>query len=172
MPSIYYDEVSTPLGNMQVGITEIGIAMFEFPIEERIAAHKKRFSKSFNETSIPSNDFLNSLKIQIGEYFDGNRVSFDISLDLIGTDFQHEVWDALAKVPFGKTINYLDLAKSIDNPDAVRAVAAANGQNRLPILVPCHRVIASNGKLTGYSGGISRKETLLSLESGQGRLTF
>lgn len=172
MPSIYYDEVSTPLGTMQVGITETGIAMFEFPIEERIALHKKKFSELFDESDTPSSDILNSLTTQSREYFDGGRTSFDLPLDLVGTDFQCGVWEALLNVPFGKTISYLELAKSIGNPDGVRAVAQANGQNRLPILVPCHRIIASDGKLTGYSGGISRKETLLSLETGQGRLTF
>lgn len=172
MSSIYYGEVPTPLGEMQVGITEIGIAMFEFPIEERVTQHKKKFSDLFNETSDPPNDILYSLKTQIGEYFNGDRQSFTLPLALIGTDFQREIWEALLEIPFGKTISYLDLAKSVENPDGVRAVAHANGQNKLPILVPCHRVLASDGRLTGYSGGITRKETLLSLESGQGRLIF
>ncbi|MDG1332610.1 MAG: methylated-DNA--[protein]-cysteine S-methyltransferase [Crocinitomicaceae bacterium] len=172
MSPIYYDEISTPLGNMQVGITEAGIVMFEFPIEERISQHKKKFSKLFEETSTPPNNTLGNLETQITEYFEGNRTSFDLTLNFIGTDFQHQVWSALLEIPFGKTISYLDLAKSLNNPEDVRAVAHANGQNRLPILVPCHRVLASDGKLTGFSGGITRKETLLSLESGQGRLSF
>lgn len=172
MPTIYYDEVPTPLGNMHVGITQQGIAMFEFPIEERIVQHKKKFSEGFEEVSSIENNLLETLTTQIGEYFNRERTSFDLPLDLIGTRFQCEVWEALLNVPFGKTVSYLELARSVGNPDSVRAVAGANGQNRLPILVPCHRVIASDGKLTGYSGGISRKETLLSIESGQGRLTF
>ena len=172
METIYFDEIPTPLGKMQVGITQSGIAMFEFPIEKRITEHRKKFNESFTEVSSPPNDILASLKTQINEYFDGHRKSFDLPIDLIGTDFQCSVWKALMTIPFGKTMSYLELAKSMGNAEGVRAVASANGQNRLPILIPCHRVIASDGKLTGYSGGISRKETLLSLESGQGRLSF
>jgi methylated-DNA-[protein]-cysteine S-methyltransferase len=182
MPAIYYDEVPTPLGDMQVGITEKGISMFEFPIEERINAHKKKFSESYTETTTldlvsashnpqqPS--VLNTLKTQIDEFFAGNRTKFDLPIDLIGTDFQCQVWEALLEVPFGKTISYLELAQNLGNPKGVRAVAQANGQNRIPIIVPCHRIIASNGELTGYSGGLFRKEILLSKENGQNRLTF
>jgi O-6-methylguanine DNA methyltransferase len=171
MSSIYYDEVPTPFGTMQVGITDAGIVMFEFPIENRIADHKKKFSELFTEASTPIDPtVLSELNSQMTEYFEGERQSFDLPIQLIGTDFQCSVWKALLDIPFGKTMSYLQLAKSLGNPDGVRAVASANGQNRLPILVPCHRVIASDGKLTGYSGGISRKETLLSLEGGQGRL--
>jgi O6-methylguanine-DNA--protein-cysteine methyltransferase len=91
MHSIYYEEVSTPLGNMQVGISEAGIAMFEFPIEDRITHDKQKFSELFDEVPSPSKGVLNRLRTQMSEYFDGRRTSFDLPLDLIGTDFQCEV---------------------------------------------------------------------------------
>lgn len=172
MPTVYYDEVRTPLGIMQVGITEMGICMFEFPIEDRIIRHKRKISETHTVTSTKSDKALNTLKVQVNEFFEGSRSIFDIPLDLIGTDFQCKVWETLLKVPFGKTISYLELAQKLGNPKGVRAVAQANGQNRLPIIVPCHRIIASDGKLTGYSGGLWRKEALLSKENGQSRLTF
>ena len=171
MSTIYYDEVHTPLGDMQVGITELGIAMFEFPVKERIDQHKKLFSNNYEETSIRPSIF-DTLKEQISDYFEGKITEFDLPLHFHGTDFQKVVWESLLKVRFGKTISYLELANSIGNPKSVRAVAQANGLNRIPIIVPCHRIIASNGKLTGFSGGLWRKEILLSLESGQNRLTF
>lgn len=171
MSSIYYNELPTPLGNMHVGITEYGIAMFEFPVESRIDLHKKMFSEFYSETSVrPS--LLDSLKEQIDQFFEGKLTRFDLPLHLHGTDFQKTVWKSLINIPFGKTLSYLELANSIGNPKSVRAVAQANGLNRIPIIVPCHRIIASNGKLTGFSGGLWRKEMLLSLESGQSRLTL
>ncbi|PHR28251.1 MAG: cysteine methyltransferase [Fluviicola sp.] len=172
MPTIYYDEVPTPLGNMQVGITEKGICMFEFPIEERIIGHKKKISETHTESTTKPNNVFGALKMQMNEYFEDGRSVFDLPIDLIGTEFQCQVWKSLLQVPFGKTISYLELAVQLGNPKSVRAVAQANGQNRLPIIVPCHRIIASNGKLTGYSGGLWRKEILLSKENGQSRLIF
>lgn len=103
---------------------------------------------------------------QLGEYCEGKRTAFSLSLDTsIGTPFQRQVWSALQAIPFGETINYATLAKSIDKPTAYRAVANANGKNPFPIVIPCHRVIASDGSLGGYTGGLNIKRFLLSLES-------
>lgn len=102
---------------------------------------------------------------QLSEYFNGERYNFDLPLAPEGTSFQLEVWNALEKIPYGETISYLDLAKRIGKPAAVRAVGAANGANPLPIVIPCHRVIGHNGKLTGYGGGLEKKQYLLSMES-------
>ncbi len=102
---------------------------------------------------------------QIQEYFSGNRTTFQFKTHLIGTPFQQQVWQALQKIPYGKTISYLQLAKQIGNPKAIRAVANANAKNKLWIVVPCHRVIGSNGSLTGYAGGLHRKKWLLEHES-------
>lgn len=102
---------------------------------------------------------------QLKEYFDGERYEFDLPLAPEGTSFQLEVWRALEKIPYGETVSYLDIAKRIGKPAAVRAVGAANGANPLPIVIPCHRVIGHNGKLTGYGGGLEKKQYLLSMES-------
>ena len=101
---------------------------------------------------------------QLEEYFDGHRREFDLQLDVEGTDFQKRVWNELAKIPYGKTVSYLDIAKRLKNEKAVRAVGTANGRNPLSIIVPCHRVVGSNGTLTGYAGGLAAKSVLLNLE--------
>jgi len=102
---------------------------------------------------------------QFQEYFNGDRTVFDLKLNPSGTDFQKKVWDALLKIPFGKTISYLELSKQLGDAKAIRAVASANGKNPLWIVVPCHRVIGTNGSLTGYAGGLHRKKWLLEHES-------
>ncbi len=103
---------------------------------------------------------------QLNEYFEGKRKVFDLKLDPRGTDFQLKVWEQLQTIPFGKTISYLDLARLTGNENNTRAVGNANGKNKINVVVPCHRVIGSNGKLTGYGGGLWRKEILLKLEMG------
>ena len=101
---------------------------------------------------------------QLMEYFEGRRTEFDLRLDPSGTAFQHGVWARLREIPYGQTISYGELARRIGNPNASRAVGAANGANPIPIVVPCHRVIGSNGKLTGFGGGLPVKAFLLRLE--------
>lgn len=102
---------------------------------------------------------------QLREYFQGTRKWFDLPLDPQGTDFQKTVWNALLEIPYGQTLSYMDLAKRLGDPKAIRAVAAANGQNPLWVVVPCHRVVGSDGSLTGYAGGLHRKKWLLDHES-------
>ncbi len=102
---------------------------------------------------------------QFQEYFEGNRTQFDLKLNPSGTPFQQKVWTALQEVPFGKTLSYMALSKRLGDPKAIRAVAAANGKNPLWIVVPCHRIIGSNGDLVGYAGGLHRKKWLLEHES-------
>ena len=102
--------------------------------------------------------------IQLEEYFSGTRREFDLDLDLVGTPFQRRVWEALLTIPYGETRSYGHIARQIDAPSAFRAVGLANGHNPIGIIVPCHRVIGSNGSLTGYGGGVQRKKTLLGLE--------
>jgi methylated-DNA-[protein]-cysteine S-methyltransferase len=109
---------------------------------------------------------------QLDEYFSGDRVNFDLPLQQIGTPFQQEVWQELLRIRYGKTMSYAQLSKEMKNPLAIRAIAAANGKNKLWIIVPCHRVIGSDGSLTGYAGGLWRKQWLLEHEarvSGQGQ---
>lgn len=107
---------------------------------------------------------LKQASAQLSEYFDGVRREFDLPLAPRGTDFQRAVWHALASIPFGELRSYRDIAREIGRPKAVRAVGAANGRNPLPIVVPCHRVIGSDGSLTGFAGGLEAKRTLLKLE--------
>ena len=107
---------------------------------------------------------------QLEEYFSGGRTSFDLPLDMRGTPFQQTVWQALTTIPFGETRSYLDLANQLGNPTATRAVGAANGRNPVSIIVPCHRVIGSSGKLTGFAGGLEAKAWLLELEGREKRL--
>ncbi|MEX0314832.1 MAG: methylated-DNA--[protein]-cysteine S-methyltransferase [Allomuricauda sp.] len=102
---------------------------------------------------------------QFKEYFEGKREDFDLKLNPSGTDFQKKVWKLLQEIPYGKTVSYLELSKKLGDPKAIRAVASANGKNPLWIVVPCHRVIGSNGDLIGYAGGLHRKKWLLEHES-------
>ncbi|WP_404712963.1 methylated-DNA--[protein]-cysteine S-methyltransferase [Sphingomonas sp. MMS24-J13] len=104
---------------------------------------------------------------QLGDYFAGTRRTFDLPLDFRGTDFQKDVWTALLAIPFGETRSYAEIARAVGRPTAVRAVGAANGRNPISIVAPCHRVIGSNGALTGFAGGLKAKELLLGLEGRQ-----
>lgn len=108
---------------------------------------------------------LEDCVIQLNEYFEGNRKVFDLKLNAHGTEFQKRVWNKLPTIPFGKTTSYLELSKKLGDVKAIRAVANANGKNPLWIITPCHRVIGSDGSLTGYAGGLSRKQWLLEHES-------
>jgi len=119
---------------------------------------------SFHVFVEQDDEILKVTRKQIDEYFDMTRKEFDIPLITVGTDFQKNVWNALMKVPYGTTSTYLQLAKDIDNEKVVRAVASANGANSIGLIIPCHRIIGSNGELTGYGGGLPLKKRLLKLE--------
>ena len=108
---------------------------------------------------------LNDCVTQLDEYFNGKRKSFNLKFDYGGTDFQNRVWEELVKIPFGKTNSYLDIAKELGEINVVRAIGYANRKNPIAIIIPCHRVIGSNGDLTGYSGGLWRKQWLLNFEN-------
>lgn len=114
-------------------------------------------------TDIPEE--LKDCVVQLDEYFQGSRTLFDLQINPQGTDFQKKVWNALLQIPYGKTTSYLDQAKQLGDVKAIRAVAAANGKNPLWIIIPCHRVVGSDGSLTGYAGGIWRKKWLLAHEN-------
>ncbi|MFW0736645.1 methylated-DNA--[protein]-cysteine S-methyltransferase [Flavobacterium sp. T12S277] len=110
-------------------------------------------------------EVLQAAVSQLQEYFEGKRTDFDLKLNPKGTDFQQKVWKSLLEIPFGKTVSYMDQTKKLGDVKAIRAVASANGKNPLWIVVPCHRVIGTNGSLTGYAGGLSRKKWLLEHEN-------
>ncbi|MFH6986311.1 methylated-DNA--[protein]-cysteine S-methyltransferase [Flavobacterium collinsii] len=118
-----------------------------------------------NEVSPTIPDVLQAAVLQLQEYFEGKRTDFDLKLNPKGTDFQQKVWKSLLEIPFGKTVSYMDQTKKLGDVKAIRAVASANGKNPLWIVVPCHRVIGTNGSLTGYAGGLSRKKWLLEHEN-------
>ena len=109
-------------------------------------------------------DVLDEAAEQLSEYFAGTRTSFSVPLDLVGTPFQLKAWNALAEIPYGTTVSYADQARRIGHPTAIRAVGAANGRNPISIIAPCHRVLGTNGKLTGFAGGLEAKDQLLKLE--------
>lgn len=124
--------------------------------------------KVLDRTDLPSKHIPDSLQEaarQLREYFAGERSDFSLKTNPQGTEFQKQVWQTLGQIPFGKTVSYLELSKKLGNPKAIRAVASANGKNPLWIVVPCHRVIGSDGSLTGYAGGLHRKKWLLEHES-------
>jgi methylated-DNA-[protein]-cysteine S-methyltransferase len=110
-------------------------------------------------------EILEDAAYQLGEYFEGKRDRFDLKLNPQGSEFQQKVWSALLEIPYGKRITYMDLAKRLGDPKAIRAVGVANGKNPLWIIVPCHRVVGAKGELTGYAGGLHRKAWLLEHES-------
>lgn len=112
----------------------------------------------------PDHPVIAAAARQLDEYFAGTRTTFDLPLDPVGTEFQRGVWRALLTIPYGETRSYADIARAIGRPSATRAVGAANGRNPLPIVTPCHRVIGSNGRLTGFAGGLPNKQLLLALE--------
>lgn len=150
--------IATPIGEMTAIANEIGITYLFFTDTAKYEFESEIISDDENE-------ILRLLKIELTQYFEGKRKDFTVPIDFIGSDFQIEIWKEIQKIPFGKTFTYAQLCK--DRPKAIRAVANANARNKILILVPCHRVIGSNGSLTGYSGGLDRKAFLLKLENAE-----
>ena len=143
--------IKTPLGMATIKGDENGIAIISIADEGEISK------------VIPP--VLQEAVTQLQDYFDGHRTHFDLKLNPVGTEFQQKVWKGLCEIPFGKTMSYLELAKQLGDVKAIRAVASANGKNPLWIVVPCHRVIGTDGSLTGYAGGLWRKKWLLEHEN-------
>ncbi len=153
----------TPLGNMHTLASEKGICMFDFPDRKNKEKIIARITKGRSITE-GMNEHIALLKSELEAWFEGRTKTFSVPLHPIGTPFQLQVWESLLQIPFGETRSYLQQAINLGNAGAVRAVAAANGANGLAVLIPCHRVTGANGKLTGYSGGLERKEWLLGFE--------
>lgn len=146
----FFDHYSTPIGKMEITANDYAVLAIDFV--DRVHA-------------VNANAITDLAKRQMRRYFDGELEEFDMPIKAPGTDFQKRVWRALTTVDYGKTCSYRDIADKINNPKAVRAVGAANGKNPIAIVVPCHRVIGSNGSLTGYASGVERKAWLLNHES-------
>lgn len=143
----YYD---SPIGLIKITANENAIIGLDFV---------------YKKTKEEENDLIIICKKQLDEYFKGERTEFDLNIHLNGTEFQVAVWSELKKIPYGERRSYKDIAKAIGNEKAVRAVGGANNKNKIAIIIPCHRVVGSNGSLTGYAGGLWRKKWLLEHES-------
>ncbi len=157
--------IETPLGTMYACAVEQGICLLEFTDRKMLETEFKYLAKVLNATIVQGdNPHFSLLEEQLKEYFDGKRKDFTIPLFTPGSDFQNGVWQALGEIPYGETKSYKQQAIYIGKPEAVRAVANANGMNKISILIPCHRVIGADGSLTGYGGGIWRKKWLLDFE--------
>lgn len=164
-------QLDTPLGAMLAICTDDGLRLLEFLERRALETELRELGKKLNCTIIPGkNEITAQVERELAEYFAGTRRDFSVPLQPIGTDFQQRVWGMLRGIPFGETRSYLQQAQAIGQPTATRAVARANGDNKIAIIIPCHRVIGANGKLTGYGGGLWRKQHLLDLERGQARL--
>lgn len=157
--------IETELGLMVAAATDRGICMFEFADYKHLELELKQLATAFRAPLVQGeNSHIKALKKQLEEYFNGKRRNFDIPLDLVGTEFQKQVWLSLLEIPYGFTATYAKQAELLGKPSAVRAVANANGKNKISIILPCHRIIGSDGSLTGYGGGIWRKKKLLEFE--------
>jgi methylated-DNA-[protein]-cysteine S-methyltransferase len=153
---MYYCYLDTPIGDLLLAGDENALSLIGFP--------EGSMRREPEPDWIFSDKPFAAAREQLTAYFAGERKSFDLNLNPVGTEFQLQVLDELQKIPYGITASYGDIAKRIGRPKAVRAVGAANGRNPIPIIIPCHRVIGSTGKLTGFGGGIPTKKALLKLE--------
>ena len=157
---MFYSHLESPIGTLLLVANEAGLTQINF------SSHNRKPAPEWQR----DDRALKQAARELRAYFEGELEAFDLELAPVGTPFQQRVWKELLKIPYGKTISYGELARRIGNPKASRAVGLANGSNPIPIIIPCHRVIGSNGKLTGYGGGLPIKEKLLALEKRQLKL--
>lgn len=165
MNQVHIQYFKTGIGELILGSFEGQLCLLDYRYRKMRQAVDERIRKGLNSEFTEKDDVvLSRARMQLEEYLSGNRTRFDLPLLMVETGFQKAVWTALTEVPYGKTATYLDLAKTLGNEKAVRAVAGANGANALAIVIPCHRIVGSHGELTGYSGGLAIKQRLLQLE--------
>lgn len=155
----YRKTVASPVGQLELLASDNGLSAILWENEDRLRIQRQPV------VDRPEHPLLLQTARQLNEYFAGERQLFELPLDVSGTDFQKKVWAALLTIPYGETRSYAEIAGQVGRPAAVRAVGAANGKNPLSIVVPCHRVIGSNGRLTGFAGGLTTKAYLLNLET-------
>jgi len=154
--TLYYDILSSPLGDLLILAKEHALREIIFQAGNQ--------THQIDEDWIRGSEVIELAKRELRAYFDGNLKNFTVNVNPQGTPFQRQIWKEVMAIPYGKICSYQDIAKGIDHTSACRAVGRANSQNPIPIIIPCHRVIGKNGKLTGYSGGLDRKYKLLKLE--------
>ncbi|MGQ0636753.1 MAG: bifunctional transcriptional activator/DNA repair enzyme AdaA [Planctomycetaceae bacterium] len=165
--------IDSPLGPLLAGATDAGLCFLEFTDRRALETQVATLRRHFRRPIVPGdNRWLARVRDELAEYFNGQRKAFSVPLEYPGTPFQQSVWSALCTIPYGETRSYEAIAEAVGAPGAFRAVGRANGQNRLCIVIPCHRVVNKDGRLCGYGGGLWRKQFLLDLESGRGRLSF
>ena len=156
MNTTFFDRIDSPIGTLTAAADDAGLRYLLFPSNRHEPARQQWQ---------PAQTPFGALREQLAAYFAGELERFDLTLAPVGTPFQQAVWQALRRIPYGKTCSYRDLATDIGNAKAVRAVGLANGRNPLPIIVPCHRVIGADGSMTGFGGGIETKRALLEVEA-------
>ncbi len=166
METIYIQYYSSPCGELILGSFDGKLCLCDWVKDERRKLIDRRLQRALNARYEESgSEVVAKAKTQLDEYFSRRRKTFDVPLLPVGTDFQRKVWSELVKIPYGTTVSYADLSRRLGNPRAVRAVAGANGANALSVFIPCHRVVGSDGSLTGYAGGMEAKRYLLDGES-------
>jgi AraC family transcriptional regulator of adaptative response/methylated-DNA-[protein]-cysteine methyltransferase len=158
--------IETPLGPMVAGATDAGLCLLEFTDRRMLEAQMRRLQSLLKQPLVPGDHpHLTRTREELARYFDRQLTEFTVPLVFRGTPFEERVWRELCRIPYGNTVSYAALAARVDSPGAQRAVGRANGMNRIAIVIPCHRVVNSDGKLGGYGGGLWRKHWLLGLES-------
>jgi methylated-DNA-[protein]-cysteine S-methyltransferase len=157
----FFKTIASPVGVLKLVASNSGLAAI---LWEQDDPKRVRLGEL---VEAPAHPILVETERQLGEYFAGKRMAFTVKLDMVGTEFQKKVWEALLTIPFGETRSYADIARQIGSPKAFRAVGAANGRNPVSIIAPCHRAIGSDGSLTGFAGGLDTKRYLLTLEGGR-----
>lgn len=163
--SIHIQRYHSPCGDLLLGSFQDKLCLCDWAVGKRRGIVDMRLQKALKAVyEEKTSDVIQEAGKQLDAYFEGKRIAFDIPLLFLGTDFQKKVWHKLLEIPYGKTVSYGELAKQLDMPKAVRAVANANGANAISIIAPCHRVIGSDHSLTGYGGGLAAKKMLLDLE--------
>ncbi len=162
---IYLQYVHSPFGELVLGEFSGQLCLCDWKYRKMRDQIDHRIQTGLQaEFKLEETDFLDEVKSQLNEYFARERTSFDLPLHFVGSDFQKSVWEKLITIPYGKTTSYMELSRALGDEKAIRAVATANGANAISIIVPCHRVIGSDGSLTGYAGGLNAKQKLLQLE--------
>ena len=163
--TIHISYFKTPFGEMIIGSLDEKLCLCDWRFRKKREAIDKRLKNRLDaHFKLESSGIIEETKIQLNQYFQGKRKAFNIPILFAGSDFQKKVWETLVQIPFGKTTSYLELSRTLQNEKAIRAVASANGANAISIIVPCHRVIGSDGKLVGYAGGLNAKMKLLNIE--------
>ena len=156
---------STPVGEMIAGATDAGVCLFDFKYRKALPAIRQRISAGLNDSFVEdTHPLITDLRKELDEYFSGARTTFSVPLQPVGSDFQKKIWTALQGIPYGSVATYMQQARAYGDEKAIRAVATANGMNGIAIIIPCHRVIGTNGSLTGYAGGLTAKRWLLEHE--------